>query len=120
VTEVYEVVRWVNLLLASTLTLLMLIRFGGFLRASYASKMGRLVVFGWVTSTAYGTWEALHLEAVPGFRIPAVTSVLILTGYWIWVEFRHDSEERRLEAALREVAVAGIPAQRCGEPSRVG
>jgi hypothetical protein len=119
VTDVYEFVRWINLLLASTLTLLMLIRAGGFLRASYASKMGRLVMFGWVTSTGYGTWEALHLEAVPGFRIPAVTSVLALTGYWIWVEYRTDKEERRMTAALQEIVLSAIPEPRCGEPSRV-
>jgi hypothetical protein len=119
VTEVYEAIRWVNLLLASTLTLLMLIRAGGFLRSSYASKMGRLVVFGWVTSTGYGSWEALHLEAVPGFRIPAVTSVLILTGYWIWVEYRSDKEERRMAEALQELLATTIPEPRCGEPSRV-
>jgi hypothetical protein len=101
VIEVYETVRWANLLLASTLTLLWLFRLGAFARAPWPSKLGRLTVFGWVSSTAYGTWEALEQAASPGLRVPTVTSVLLLSGYWIFEEWRQDRLWRLLPTDLR-------------------
>jgi hypothetical protein len=103
VTEIYETLRQVNLAIACTLTLLMVFRAGAFARAPWPSKMGRLTVFGWVSSTAYGTWEALTLTAAPGFRIPTVTSVLCLSAFWLLEEYRDDRRHRHTLAAVRQV-----------------
>lgn len=112
-TDVYEALRWTNLVAAVTLTLLMLLRLRAFARAPWPSKVGRLSVFGWVTSTAYGTWEALHTAVLPGFRVPAVTSVLTLSGYWLLVEYlddrKHARELAHLRAVLRDSPPQGGP-----------
>lgn len=108
-TDLYESIRYANLVLAGALTLLMLTRLGAFARAPWPSKVGRLAVFGWVTVNGYGTWEALTTAVSPGFRVPAVTSVLLLSGYWIFTEWQEDRWHRLLSAALRDSPRATAP-----------
>lgn len=102
-TEIYEAIRVANLSIALALTVLMLTRARAFARAPWPSKMGRLTVFGWVSSTAYGTWEALAQQASPGFRIPTVTSVLCLSGFWLLEEWRDDRQHSRTLCAVTAV-----------------
>lgn len=112
--ELYEGIRTANLVIALALTLLMLTRARAFARAPWPSKMGRLTVFGWVSSTAYGTAEALQQEAVPGLRIPTVTSVLCLSAFWLLEEYRDDRRHRRTVAAVQQVLRDSSPRDNAG------
>lgn len=98
--EFYEALRWANVALGVLVTLLLLARLGSWVRAPWPTKVGRLVIFGWVTSTTYGTVEALQQAAVPGLRIPTVTTMMVLTGYYVAVEWRCDRREHAQVAAV--------------------
>ena len=98
--EVYDCLRHTNIGLGVLVTLLLLLRVPAWVRAPWPSKVGRLCVFGWVTSTTFGTVEALSQSAVPGLRIPAVTSMMVLSGYYVWCEWRDDRRQRAAIAAV--------------------
>lgn len=99
--ELYDGIRHANVVLGVLVTLLLVARLGAWVRAPWPSKVGRLVVFGWVTSTTFGTWEALSQSASPGLRIPAVTSMLVLSAYYVAVEWRCDrAQHAQVAAAL--------------------
>lgn len=98
--EVYDVIRHANIVLGLLVTLLLLLRVASWARAPWPTKVGRLVIFGWVTSTTYGTWEALNQSASVGPRIPAVTSMMVLTAYYVLVEWRCDRAQAAQAAAV--------------------
>jgi hypothetical protein len=101
-TALYDSLRAANLAVSLLLAAAMLARGAAFLRAPVASKYGRLALFAWVTSTAYGTGEAMAQSATAGPRVPTVTSVLLLTAVWQATELRYDRRERaRLTRELR-------------------
>lgn len=93
-TDVFDACRWINLTLTFVLAVVMLIRWGAFLRAPVASKYGRLAIFAWISSTCYGTAETLYQHVPAGPRVPTVTSVLLITAVWCWQEHRYDRRER--------------------------
>jgi hypothetical protein len=92
--DVYEWLRYVNLVLCGLLTVAMLARSAAFLRAPVASRYGRLALFAWITSTFYGTAETLSRDVPAGPRVPTVTSVLLLTAVYAWAEAKYDSRAR--------------------------
>jgi hypothetical protein len=49
-TPIFEALRYVNLAVSGLLAVAMLLRSAAFLRASVASRYGRLALFAWVTS----------------------------------------------------------------------
>jgi hypothetical protein len=101
-TALYDSLRAANLAVSLLLAAAMLARGAAFLRAPVASKYGRLALFAWVSSTAYGTGEAMAQSATAGPRVPTVTSVLLLTAVWQVTELRYDRRERaRLGRELR-------------------
>jgi hypothetical protein len=101
-TALYDSLRAANLAVSLLLAAAMLARGAAFLRAPVASKYGRLALFAWVSSTAYGTGEAMAQSATAGPRVPTVTSVLLLTAVWQATELRYDRRERaRLARELR-------------------
>lgn len=91
----WEVLRWVNLCLAATLVLIAGARATA--RAPVASRVGLAVVLGWVTVDAAATWDS---GQGPGWRIPVRTGLLLLSGYWLWVDYRHEMAQARVTAAL--------------------
>ena len=96
----YDALRHINIGLGVLGTLLLLARLGAWVRAPWPSKVGRPVVFGWVTSTTFGTWEALNQSAVTGLRIPAITSMMVLSAYYVVVEWRCDRRQAAQVAAV--------------------
>lgn len=100
--DVYEVLRYANLALCLLLTVAMLSRWGAFLRAPVASRYGRLALFAWVSSTAYGTAESLHMQVPAGPRVPTVMSVLLLTAVYVAAEARYDRRQRARAEALAD------------------
>jgi hypothetical protein len=94
VTGLYDALRVINVALCGVLAIAMLARGGAFLRAPVASKFGRLALFAWTTSTLYGTAEALYLRVPAGPRVPTVTSVLLITAWYVTVETIYDVRER--------------------------
>jgi hypothetical protein len=105
-TALYDSLRAANLAVSLLLAAAMLARGAAFLRAPVASKYGRLALFAWVTSTAYGTGEAMAQSATAGPRVPTVTSVLCITAAWVCAEVKYDRRER---ARLAELAAARRP-----------
>lgn len=93
-SALYDHLRIVNVALCGLLTVAMLFRGGAFLRAPVASKFGRLALFAWTSSTFYGTAEAMYLDVAAGPRVPTVTSVLLVTGWYVAVETAYDRRER--------------------------
>jgi hypothetical protein len=93
--DVYEWLRYINVALCAVLAVVMLARWGAFLRAPVASRYGRLALFAWISSTGYGTWETLSRDVPAGPRVPTVTSVLMLTAVYVAAEFRYDRRARR-------------------------
>jgi hypothetical protein len=87
-TALYDSLRAANLAVSLLLAAAMLARGAAFLRAPVDSKYGRLALFAWVTSTAYGTGEAMAQTPPAGPRVPTVTSVLCITAAWVWAEIR--------------------------------
>jgi ABC-type transport system involved in cytochrome c biogenesis permease subunit len=65
-TALYDWLRAANLAVSLLLAAAMLTRGAAFLRAPVASRYGRLALFAWVTSTAYGTAEAMAQTRRPG------------------------------------------------------
>jgi hypothetical protein len=112
-TALYDSLRAANLAVSLLLAAAMLARGAAFLRAPVASKYGRLALFAWVSSTAYGTGEAMTQSATAGPRVPTVTSVLCVTAAWVCAEVRYDRRER---ARLAELA-ARQPAAPSGRPA---
>jgi hypothetical protein len=100
ISELYDVIRAANLVIALLLTAGMLARGAAFLRAPAASKYGRLAIFAWLSSTAYGTAEAMAQQATAGPRVPTVTSVLLITAAWQVAESVYDRRERARLAEL--------------------
>lgn len=106
--ETYDVIRHANVVLGVVTTLLLLTRVPAWARAPWPTKVGRLVIFGWVTSTTYGTWEALAQAASVGPRVPAVTSMMMLTAYYVAVEWRSDRRQHaQIVAALHRDSPSG-------------
>jgi hypothetical protein len=99
-SNLYETLRHVNVALSALLVAAMLLRGGAFLRANVASKFGRLTVFSWVSMTGYGTLETLAQDAPAGPRVPAFTSVLLITAWWVAVEIAYDRRQRAHLAAI--------------------
>lgn len=99
-TTVYVWLRYANLGLAVVLTVAMLFRSAAFLRAPVASRYGRLQTFAWTTAIGvYGTAESLVLGTPAGPRVPSLTGVLVLTGWWVWTEYSYDRRALRARAA---------------------
>lgn len=98
--EVYDVLRHINIVFGVLVTLLLLVRVPAWVRTPWPTKVGRLVIFGWVTSTTYGTTEALSQSASVGPRIPAITSMMALTTYYVLVEWRSDRRQQAQVAAV--------------------
>jgi hypothetical protein len=99
-SDLYDSLRVANVALSAVLTVAMLCRGAAFLRAPVASKYGRLALFAWASSTLYGTGEAMALGVQAGPRVPTVTSVLVLTGWYVVAEIRYDRRERARLAEL--------------------
>jgi hypothetical protein len=99
----WEILRWVNLCLAATLVIIIAARVTA--RAAMASRTGLAVVLGWVAVDAVTTWTA---SADPGWRVPVRTGLLLLSGYWLWSDYRHEMAETRVRIALAAV-VNGEP-----------
>jgi hypothetical protein len=101
-TPIFEALRYVNLAVSALLAVAMLLRSAAFLRASVASRYGRLALFAWVTSIGcYGTLETLVQRAPAGPRVPALTGALIVTAWYVTAEIRYDGRERARLAELR-------------------
>jgi hypothetical protein len=100
-TAIYGALRDANLVVGAVATLLLLARLAAWARAPWPSKVGRLVIFGWVISTLYGTWEAREQAATVGARIPAITSMLLLSIYYVWAEWTDDRRVQAVAAQLR-------------------
>jgi hypothetical protein len=98
VHDVYEALRIANAGAGLAVTALLLTRLRAWKRAPWHAKVARLVIFGWVTSLTYGTFEALHMAVTTGPRIPALTSMFVLTAYYVRCEARY---ERRTEDAAK-------------------
>lgn len=108
ISDLYDGIRAANLVIALLLTAGMLARGAAFLRAPAASKYGRLAIFAWLSSTAYGTAEAMAQHAAAGPRVPTVTSVLLITAAWQLAELRYDRRERARLAELMHDTPAAI------------
>jgi hypothetical protein len=92
----WEVLRWVNLCLAAALVIVIAARATA--RARLASRIGLAVVLGWV---AVDTAITLTGAAVgPGWHPPVRTALLLLSGYWLWTDYRHEMAETRVRVAL--------------------
>lgn len=109
-TDLFDACRWANLALCALLMIVMLFRSAAFLRAPVASRYGRMALFAWISSTGYGTWESMQMHLPPGPRVPTVTSVLLVTAVYVWIEWRYDRRERTRLAELVHDAPAMIRA----------
>lgn len=100
IAAVYAHLRAVNVALTALVLLGMACRWPAFARASWPSKVGRLVVLWWVLVNGYGTLEAAAASLRPGYRVPAITTALLLTCYYLAADWAADRRDRQLAAAV--------------------
>jgi len=108
--DAYELCRYTNVLLAAAILTVMAVRFPAFARASRASQAGRMVVLWFVATNTYGTLEVLWDRVPAGPRVPTATTALLLTCWWLAVDWRAERAERRRDAEVQ--ALLAVPAPR--------
>lgn len=101
----WEVLRWVNLCLAATLIIVIAARATA--RAAAVARIGLAVILAWVVVDTATTWAG---EDGPSWRVPVRTGLLLLSGYWLWTDYRRQMAEARVAAALAAL-VDGEPGE---------